>query len=40
MRIIVVSDIHGRADILKRILSLCSITARNGYEVIFQLQQH
>ena len=22
------------------VISLCSLTARNGYEVIFQLQQH
>lgn len=25
---------------LQKIISLCSLTARNGYEVIFQLQQH
>ena len=27
-------------NLIRYINSLCSLTARNGYEVIFQLQQH
>ena len=35
--------LFGESDIgrhLSLLFSLCSLTARNGYEVIFQLQQH